>query len=295
MSDFTSCLPLIEEHGFYQLPNFGHKYSIQSPSDLANVLDSWSIEWRGYTLGQSRRSRLARQVYTVSEYNATRTLSTHHELSYTSRAPRWIVFYANQPASEGDITLLDGFATMDALLQSQWAHLLEEGIVYRKCMPSKPRFGFGKTWQEHFEASDNEVGRAEVESHLSQVGWNFKWLDNGDLSVEFVRPMYIRHLSRPCWFAQPRLWSLPFQGIKWFEQSMPSILWPTAVSLKNERCVPMALLQWLTAFESQQAHRVHLKKGALLIIDNHRIAHGRTPYSGQRDHWVAMGDALLDD
>lgn len=295
MSDFTNCLSLIEEQGFSQLPNFGQRYNIQSPADLANVLDSWSIEWRGYTLGQSRRSRLSRQVYTASEYNPTRTLSTHHELSYTSCAPRWLVFYANQPASKGDITLLDGFIVYDAILQSEWASLLEESIVYRKCMPSQPRFGFGKTWQEHFEVSYNEASRDEVASRLSQVGWNFEWLDNGDLSIEFVRPMYIRHLSRPCWFAQPRLWHLPFQQIYWFEQSMPSVQWPTAVSLTNERCLPIAFLQWLTEFEIKQAHRVHLKKGALLIIDNYRIAHGRTPYSGQRDHWVAMGDALLDD
>ena len=34
---------------------------------------------------------------------------------------------------------------------------------------------------------------------------------------------------------------------------------------------------------------VDLSTGNLLIVDNHRIAHGREPYIGEREHWVAMG------
>lgn len=296
MSDFPVDRSLIEEHGFAHLPDFGHRYQISTPSDLADVLDSWPVEWRGYTLGQSRRRLLCRQVYTASEYNPSRRLYTHHELSYTPCAPRWIVFYAHQPATAGTVTLLDGYTVADSIIQSQWASLLDEAIVYRKCMPSVQRFGFGKTWQEHFEVSQNNpLGRSRIELMLFDQGASCRWLANGDLSIEFIRPMCIQQENRACWFAQPRLWHLPFQGIQWFEQSMDSIQWPTAVTLMSGGVFPAAFLRCITDIETQRSMQIQLGEGGLLIVDNHRFAHGRTPYSGKREHWVAMGDTSLLD
>ena len=153
-------------------------------------------------------------------------------------------------------------------------------------MPSEPRIGFGKTWQEHFENADQKV----VSKLLQTQGITYRRLSSGDLSIEHRTTVCKAHAVGPVWFAQPRLWHLPFRGLNWFEGRLERQYWPTDVWWSNGSRIPTAFLQWLEEREEEFATRFQLTTGGLLIVDNHRVAHGREPYIGKREHWVAMGN-----
>ena len=282
---WTTIQSALQRDGFVYIPEFGAQFSIQSPKDLSDALAAWPIEWSAYQFGQSRRTKLAGQIYTASEYSPTRSFPTHHELSYTPDPPKWIVFYAHKGAESGCMRLLDGRLLYESLQCSPWKDLLYSDVLYRKCMPSERRLGFGKTWQAHFEDSDPDGVTALLESN----GISYKWLANGDLSVEYRTSLTREHPIGRVWYAQPRLWHLPFRGVDWFQNSMQPEYWPTAVQIGSETAISMPFLHWLDEQEQQNAKRIQIDDGGLLILDNRRIAHGREPYLGTREHWVTMG------
>ena len=283
--DWTSFHKEIEHNGLVYLPNFGKDCSITSPNDLSDVLGRWPVEWNPYLLGQSRRRKLAGQVYTASEYSNARTIPAHHELSYTPTPPKWIVFYAHRAVEEGCMHLLDGRRLYEALETSKWKNVLHQEIIYRKCMPTESRIGFGKTWQEHFESAD----QIRVSELMNTQGITYRWLSSGDLLIEHRMNVCKEHAAGSVWFAQPRLWHLPFRGLGLFQGRLERQYWPTDVSWGNGSNISIEFLQWLAERETEFATRLHLGSGGLLIVDNHRVAHGREPYVGERQHWVAMG------
>ena len=283
--DWSTFQRALQDDGFIYLPKFGPRFDIQSPQDLSKILSSWPVEWSPYQFGQSRRTKLTGQVYTASEYSPTRTFPTHHELSYTPHPPKWIVFYAHHGVENGSMRLLDGRVVYESIQKSPWKDTMDQGLLYRKCMPSEKRLGFGKTWQSHFEDSD-PLG---VSAFLESEGISYQWLASGDLSIQYRTSFTRHHPVGEVWYAQPRLWHLPFRGVKWFEESVDVQYWPTAVQLGSGMDFPVPLLHWLEVQEQHHAHRIQLAEGALLIVDNHRVAHGRESYTGQREHWVTMG------
>ena len=275
----------IRKDGVVYLPDFGTQFGIKSPQDLSQVLTSCPVKWSAYLFGQSRRTKLAGEVYTASEYNSKRSFPAHHELSYTPHPPKWIVFYAHRGVETGSMRLLDGRLVYESMQQSLWSDLLDQEILYRKCMPSERRIGFGKTWQEHFEDSD----RDRVSTLLDSQRVSYQWLVNGDLSIQYRTSFTRQHTVGHVWYAQPRLWHLPFRGLDWFERSIHPNYWPTAVQLGSGDRFPVELLNWLEEQEQDCARRIQIDAGGLVIVDNHRVAHGREPYVGQREHWVTMG------
>lgn len=261
---------------------------ISTPKDLNDWLIQSPIQWQPYLFGQSRRSKLAEHVYTVSEYSSTLTIPTHHELSYTSHAPRWLIFYAHLPPVDGVMHLLDGQVVAKMMkVDPLWSDRLTLGFKYSKCMPSEPHLGMGQTWKAHFGTDLQK----DVEAYLSQHSIEFEWLKNGWLRTEHQCPTFLRREhEKPVWFSQPRLWDLNHRGVTYFQQHRPRSFWPTAVQWGDGTDISSECFTWLDKTERLHRRNVFLNKGELLIVDNHRIAHGRGPFSGLRQHWVAMGD-----
>jgi hypothetical protein len=266
--------------------------SISTPQELNEWLIQYPIQWCPYVFGQSRRTQLAGHVYTVSEYSSSLQIPTHHELSYTHHAPKWVVFYAHVPSENGAMHLLDGRLVAESMHRDAlWKDKLNLGMIYAKCMPSEPHLGMGQTWKQHFGTNDPDV----VDLYLQQNGIDFEWLNNGWLRTEHQRPV-LRHSENQSlvWFAQPRLWDLRHRGLTFFQHHRPQRLWPTAIHWGDGTNISKKCFDWLDDFEHKFKVDIHLQQGEILIVDNHRMAHGRGPFEGERQHWVAMGDGSWD-
>lgn len=286
---FPDVLDTLMAKGFVRFSLLERVGALRQPKDLSQVLLQCPIEWRSYIFGQSRRSQLYHPVYTVSEYDPKQVIPTHHELSYTNHPPRWLVFYAHHPAREGSMRLLDGRRVAEEMAaDKRWSSYLNAYLSYHKCMPTEPRLGMGKTWCEHFETSEKNV----VERYCVDNEIQFEWLQGGALlSTHHRRPTCRTDESgQPVWYSQPRLWHMDYRGLSFFRDRVSRNQWPTAVRFDDESEIPLAFLHWLDRIEMACAATVHLAKGELLIVDNHRVAHGRTAFHGNREHWVSMGD-----
>ena len=274
------------------LKQYGHclvaRKMYSHPQQLQQNLLHWNIRPSQYIFGQSPRHKLHSVVYTATEYPPTETIPLHHELSYTAQAPRYLALYCQRPAETGGETpLLDGGEFLEIAPRKLLQPFLEHGLIYHKCMPEQA--GLGKTWVDHFETTD----RAQVEYVLQQNNAVSHWHADGALSIKIHRPAVHVHPStnRPVWFAQPTLWHLSRLGVRgqFLRARLPSDRLPVHVTYGDGTEIPTDTLVQLQRHMQRQSQIVHWQAGDLLLLDNWWIAHGRTPFTGERSHWAAMG------
>jgi len=276
----------LEQKGYILL---GEHYS-SSFEEFETLLTSWNINSSQYIFGQSPRKKLSSSIYTATEYPATEAIPLHQELSYSTHAPRYLFFYCRTPAQVGGETpLLD----CSWLLNEAPSHLiqpfLDKGLRYHKNMPY--RGGIGKTWPAHFETNDRLV----VEQYLTKNNIQFQWNKDESLSTQHYQKATRTHpdLQQKVWFAQPSLWHISHLGERgtFLQQRFPTAKLPIHVTYGNGEEIPQQNIERLRSWKLENAVFFQWRSNDLLIIDNWRIAHGRTPFAGQRDHWVAMGSS----
>ena len=281
-----------KKHGCTRIQNL----HFQEASELETYLQTFPLQFQDYRFGQSPRTKKSPSVYTTTEYPAKALILPHHELSYSSHPPRFLFFYCQKPASEGgETTLVDGVEFYQILrTDSLFDPIFKYGLQYQKTMPSKENantvIGFGKSWQEHFETED----KAEVEFYLNTNDIQWKWLSDGQLQTRNHRSATRVHpdSKERIWFSQPTLWHLSCFGAKgrFLISRLPIERYPVHIRLGNGDELNPKLLQRLQTLEQESATPYSWSKGELLVVDNWRFAHGRMPFSGERVHWIAMGD-----
>lgn len=285
-------LQFVQQNGAVRLSNL----FFEDASALEYFLQTFPIQFGYYQFGQSPRTKCSNWIYTTTEYSPKATIPPHHELSYTSHAPRFLFFYCKQPASsDGQTTLLDGLEFYQEIRNNPlFKPLLKHGLEYHKTMPSQKssnnQISFGKSWQEHFETRD----KYQIEAYLQDNRMTWKWLSNDQLQTQIQRPAIHIHPENqePCWFAQPSLWHLHCFGKRgeFLMKRLPKEQYPVHVTLGNGEELSPELLNEIENIALRLATPYSWKKGDLLVVDNWRIAHGRHSFTGERIHWIAMGN-----
>ena len=259
---------------------------------LERAVRALGVEPLPYVEGQSPRTRVHGNVYTSTHYPADARVPLHQELSYRAHPPDVLAFLCVTPAAtdappgeRGATPLLDGAAFLDGLPPALQA-VAAQNLCYTKTMHGG--FGLGKSWQAHFETADREA----VEAVLSAEGARWEWLPDDALRVEQIRPMVAAHprTGRRCWHNQLTLWHPTNFGVR--GATMRRLLGdrlPTEVRWADGAPIDDALAEALRAAEHAAATRFDWHAGDLLLVDNHRVLHGREPYRGERQVLVAMG------
>lgn len=241
-----------------------------------------------YVGGASPRVKLGEGVYTSTEYPGNFMLSLHNELSYTYRWPEHLFFHCVTASGEGGETSLgDSRAILRRMDQEVVRAFKRTGISYVRNLHGGA--GTGYSWQEAFETDDKRL----IEEHCRAGGVDFKWNDDGGLTLSEVRPATALH---------------PVTGEEvWFNQAdgfHPSALdretYELLISTMKEEefrlnsyygdGTPLDLSALNHAREVMRSERVLVpwRAGDILILDNLLTAHGRMPYMGSRRILLAM-------
>ncbi|MET7878921.1 amino acid adenylation domain-containing protein [Micromonospora profundi] len=238
----------------------------------------------------ARRHTYAPTVYSSSEWPADQPMCMHHELSYSARFPRTMVFGClRTPSSSGAIAIADAELVLRSLPQRLVDRFEEQGWILRRTYGDS----VGVPWREALCATD--VGSAEA--YAARHGIELRWSADGRLSTTQRRAAVVRHpdTGRRCWFNQIAFlneWTLdPVIRDYLLLEFGPGGL-PFNTTYGDGEPINDPVVQTINAVYERCAVREPWQDGDLLVVDNIRMAHSRDTYEGAREIVVVMGDPL---
>ncbi len=243
-----------------------------------------------YVDGNSPRRKLGGGVYTSTEYPPEFFISLHNELSYSNRWPSRLFFCCvTPPRSGGETPLADSRAILARLPADVREAFLRKKVKYIRNLHGGR--GFGPSWQATFETED----RGAVEEFCRATDTDFRWNDDGSLTVTQVRPAAAVHpaTGESVWFNQADQFH-PSTHPPAIYESMLALyagreeLMPQTACFGDDTPIDVAMLDAVRRTVAEEMRLFPWREGDLLMVDNMLVAHGRKPFEGPRKILVSM-------
>lgn len=243
-----------------------------------------------YTYRSTPRTEVKKQVYTSTEYPAEQIIPLHNENAYSLAWPKKLLFHCAMPATikGGNTPLADSgqiYQNINPDIRDKFERL---GVTYVR--------NYGEyldlSWQIVFQTQDKQ----QVEDYCRRAKIDFTWKTNGQLQTRQRCPAVQKHpiTGNKVWFNQAHLFhvsALPQELLKSLEQQPDSL--PRHALYGDGSEIEAEVLQHIRAVYDSWQREFEWQKGDTLLMDNLLVAHGRTPYEGQRKILVAMLDDYL--
>lgn len=243
-----------------------------------------------YTLGDSPRSRIEKNIYSSTDYPSEYSISLHQEMSYSKVRPNYVCFFCDiAPMVGGATPIADFHKIIDILPEHVVEKFTHTNLRYRRTLHGG--FGLGKSWSQTFNTDD----RSCVEDILRSIDARFEWLGDGSLRIEEEVPGVINHpiTGKKIWFNQAEQWhpsSLNEDVREGMKELMPEESFPHYVEFADGNPIDMADLQIIRSAQEKMIRRFEWRQGDLLVVDNFLVAHGRDPFKGPRKILVSLGN-----
>jgi len=276
---------LCNEHGAL-LFRHSEVNSIQTFSEFCQALGGLLADYVG---GGSPRTHLNQNIYTSTEYPKAFTIPLHNEASYMKLMPAWIFFFSLEVAQEGGATPIGFLSELEHRLPQEYIEAFSlKNLCYFQNLHSGK--GLGKSWQMTFESDDLH----EVMVRLTNLGLSYEWKGDDILSVYYPAPSFRLH---------PKTGQKHFcnQVVNWHESTLEAsarkilyriykdpALFPKGVTWEDGSPIPTAWIDRMQSELTALEHKFQWHKYDVMMIDNHRVAHGRASFSGQRQVLVGM-------
>jgi alpha-ketoglutarate-dependent taurine dioxygenase len=239
-----------------------------------------------YRGGDAPRRAERGNVYNAEGPDSSKFLRAHNELSYAPWYPTTLLFGCARPADSGGATVLwDGRRVFEGLSAEVSGDFRDRGVMYVQHLPHEAGTVPGvKSWQETFESDD----RDEVLRHCAERYTSAVWTEVGLLTTNVTPGALIRD-GRHAWFNQTHIWRkdpLSVPDVTNFEA------WRTHVGygalFGDATAIPDAHMDEVTRVLGECAVPVRWQTGDLLLVDNRVAMHGREPFEGRRQVFVAF-------
>lgn len=204
-------------------------------------------------------------------------LNPHNENSYLPGAfPELVWFHCSQPAASGGATILvDGGDMLERLDQPTVRFLTEQPIRYRTTLQTPQ-------WQATWDVADQSGLRSLLDE---QPGVTYELDPSGRLDVVFDSTQIFPRLFGGADVVRTNLLSMqPFDRVNL----------TTAECTPSGERVPEAVLTAVLDAAKDRAE-VDLRAGDIIIIDNTRVLHGRTPFTDETRRVETRCAWLRDD
>lgn len=243
------------------------------------------------TLAAYRGGDAPRRAERGNVYNAegpvnTKFLRAHNELSYAPWYPSTLVFGCARPADVGGATVLwDGRRVFEGLSAEVRGDFRDRGVMYVQHLPNEPGTVPGvKSWQETFESDD----RDEVLAHCAAHYTSAEWTEVGLLTTN-VTPGALLRDGRHAWFNQTHIWRKD-------PATVPDVTdfgaWRTHLGygalFGDGTAISDAHMEEVAEVLATCQVPVRWEAGDLLLVDNRVAMHGREPFEGERQVFVAF-------
>lgn len=277
---------LLNKHGALLFRGF----NIANPEYFQRYLDHLPESRLAYVDGNSPRQKLSSNIYTSTEYPPEFSISLHNELSYSHSWPQRLYFCCQvAPEVKGHTLIADCRKVLAQLDSSVIEAFTNKKVKYTRYLHAGQ--GVGPSWQDTFETQD----KTEVENFCKNSEITYQWHDDGGIQLTQIGPGTLAHTEtkESVWFNQAdqfHVSNLPQHIAETLEilTNGDKSKYPTYAYFGDDSEIPAEMLQEVKqAFERNTIY-FDWQQGDLLMIDNVLMAHGRSPFAGERKILVAM-------
>jgi alpha-ketoglutarate-dependent taurine dioxygenase len=265
---------------------------IDTAQKFQNSMDVISGDLGSYIDGNSPRTKLAGGIYTSTEYPPELSISLHNELSYSDKWPARLYFCCVKPAATGgSTTIADSRLILQNLPPAIVKVYESKGVMYVRNLPREGGHGIGKTWQQTFETTN----KADVELHCAERNIKYDWSSDGGLKLIQIRPSTAVHPTSgdSVWFNQADQFH-PSTNPPEVYEALLELYGDEPMNMPQYSCfgdgtpIPDEVLVEVRSNMEKLTVAFPWRKGDMMVVDNMLAAHGRSPFTGDRNVLVSM-------
>ena len=243
-----------------------------------------------YTEGATPRKALKDKLYTSTEFPPDYSIALHNELSYVTTWPMRIFFSCSIAAEwRGETPIAD----VRKVYQRIPPRIRERFERDHWMLVRNYGDGFSLPWQKVFHTED----RAEVEAYCARSRIELEWKTGDRLRTRQVRPASRIHpvTGETVWFNHVAFWHIsslePRDLRDELVRQMAADELPYNTFYGDGSPIEADVADALRQAYAAETHSFLWQVGDLIMIDNMLVAHGRSPFRGERRILTAMGDA----
>jgi alpha-ketoglutarate-dependent taurine dioxygenase len=232
----------------------------------------------------------ARFIYDATVYPKNRAILFHNEGSHTPRLPtRQLFFCGRDGFTGGETPIVDCRRLYHALPAELRGAFADRGLRYiRNFIP-----GVDVRWQDFFRTES--TAEVEARCRAEQVVW--RWRDDGGLRTQTRAHAVIQHpvTGEPSFCNQIMLHHTACLDAR-TRNALLAVLepgdLPRSVQFGDGGAISDAIVAELLRLTVRTAARFTWRRGDVLMLDNLSTAHARSPFEGDRQILVAVGDVV---
>ncbi len=265
-------------------------FGLSTDSEFSDLVTTLATRKLDYVERSTKRTRTAENVYTSTEFPATKVIAGHSENSFQNTVPGKILFFAKTPSASGGET---PFASNTDILKRLDAEVLKELRERQVRYIRNFDGGFDMSWQEAFQTED----RDEVENYCRSNAIDYEWVSSEHLRTAQTRPATRRHpvTGDEVWFNQLHLFHSSNLDPSMREALLTSVGEegiPRNAVFGDGAALGDDLVEHVRGVIAESEVAFPWQPGDVLIGDNMLISHGRRPYEGDREIRVALVDPI---
>jgi alpha-ketoglutarate-dependent taurine dioxygenase len=278
---------LILRHGGILLRAFPITSTTQF-NDFASIFPPYKS---GYAGGGAQRKVIEGQVMESTRYDQDMKIPLHSEMAYLAAYPARIAFFSKRTAAVGGETIIGSMRQFMRLLPPEIREKLERHSIHvvRNFAPA------GST-QSVVENSDSigwddafyTQSRAEVEQHCKRLGVEFTWNEGGGLTIVNVMKALTVHPQTHETFYRSHIHASRVGSREIDATSLARQHRPTGYTLDTGQTLSHDEAEQIQSVFRTIEQSFPWSDGDIMILDNLQVAHGRNPFSGNRELVVAL-------
>jgi alpha-ketoglutarate-dependent taurine dioxygenase len=226
------------------------------------------------------------QVYITTHFPAQHEIFLHNETWWQHKWAMKIFFCCQVPAERGGATTMADCRRVLARLEPDVVGRFHDGLLQVR--------NFGSTvglrpWQEVFATQD----RAAVEEFLDENEVEWEWQDGDGLHTRYVRPVVAVHpvTGERVWFNHAAHAHLSTNTTPEMAKAVADLdMYHVPVNLyyADGREIEDEVMDMIRHAYREETVAYPWEVGNLMVLDNMLAAHGREPFSGERQVIVGL-------
>ncbi|NOQ72036.1 MAG: TauD/TfdA family dioxygenase [Crocinitomix sp.] len=269
----------ITKHGGILFRNF----DINTVEKFQELMKTFVEKPLEYNQRSSPRYAVGNNVYVTTTYPADRSINMHSESSYSPSHPGHIVFCCIIPAAtQGETPIADNKKVLNLLSAETRNKFLEKGVRYVRRINDK----IGLSWQEVFQTKERSV----VEADCVKGGMSFEWKTEEELILTWNKKAIWNHpkTNEEIWFNHAFFFNKYTQDEDVLNSMESEEELPFNTYYGDGEQISKEEIAELRAAYKKATLKFLWESGDILFLDNMRISHGRSPYTGDRKVIVSL-------